>query len=66
MLAAIRLQLERATPIPVSDVLCDPPGASSVTVRVPDRVPVVVGVKVTLIVQNPNCPICFGQSFVCE
>jgi hypothetical protein len=39
------------SPVPVSVIVCGLPDALSVTVTVPVRVPVVVGVKVTLMVQ---------------
>jgi hypothetical protein len=39
------------TPVPVNDTVCGLLLAASVRVRVPVRLPVVVGVKVTLIVQ---------------
>jgi hypothetical protein len=40
-----------AVPVPVSDTLCGLPDALSTTVTEPDRVPVALGVKVTLIEQ---------------
>jgi hypothetical protein len=39
-------------PVPESVVVCGELGALSVTVSAPDRVPVTVGVKVTLMVQE--------------
>src|SRR4051812_22480441 len=39
-------------PVPLSGALCGPPGASSETVSVPTRGPVVVGAKVVLIEQD--------------
>jgi len=38
-------------PVPVSEAVCGLPGASSLTVSAPLRVPPAVGIKVTLIVQ---------------
>lgn len=40
-------------PVPVSEMVCGDPVAESVMVTVPVRVPGTVGVKVTLIVQDP-------------
>ena len=42
---------ERVLPVPLRDTLCGLPGALSVTESVPLMLPVVLGVKVTLIVQ---------------
>ncbi len=46
-----RLAAAGALPVPVKDTVCGLPLASSVIVMAPVRVPVAVGVKVTLIVQ---------------
>ena len=40
------------TPVPLRETLCGLPGALSVRERVPFRLPVALGVKVTLMVQN--------------
>jgi len=42
-----------AMPVPVSGMVCGLPAASSVMVITPVRVPVAVGVKVTVMVQVP-------------
>ena len=51
-LAGLKVTLdELAIPVPVKPIVCGLPAALSVTAMLPFRVPVVVGVKVTLIVQ---------------
>ena len=47
----VSVALVTAAPMPLRETVCGPPGASSVTESVPLRVPEVVGVKVTLMVQ---------------
>jgi hypothetical protein len=47
----VGLTVTGTTPFPVSETVCGLLFALSVTVSVPVRLPVVVGVKVTLIVQ---------------
>jgi len=42
---------EKSVPVPERLTVCGLPGASCVMVRLPSRVPVAVGLKVTLIVQ---------------
>jgi hypothetical protein len=51
-------------PVPVSDTLCWLPEALSVTVTEPDRIPVAVGVKVTLIEQFAPAASVVPQVFV--
>jgi hypothetical protein len=56
------------TPLPVSVTVCGLPEALSVSVSVPVRAPLAVGVNVTLIVQLPPAAIVEGESgqlFVC-
>jgi hypothetical protein len=53
-------------PVPVSVTLCGLPPALSVMVIEPFRVPVVVGVKVTLIVQTPLIPSELGQELAAK
>jgi hypothetical protein len=53
-----------ATPVPVRLTDCGLPLALSVMVRVPLRTPVVVGVKVTLIVQLAPAPTLAPQVLV--
>jgi len=48
---ALSVKLPAATPVPVSVTVCGLIGALSVIAMVPLRVPVAVGVRVTLIVQ---------------
>jgi hypothetical protein len=45
------LEIEKSTPVPLKLTACGLPDALSVTLSVPVRAPVAVGVKVTLIVQ---------------
>jgi hypothetical protein len=52
------------TPVPVRRVVCGLLGALSVTLSAPVRVPVVVGRKLTLMVQLPLTPREAGQLFV--
>jgi hypothetical protein len=52
-------------PVPVSDTLCGLPDALSVTVIEPERVPVAVGVKVTLIKQFAPAASVVPQLFAC-
>lgn len=52
--------------MPVSDTVCGLLFALSVIVRVPVRLPVVVGVNVTLTVQFPPAAIDVPHVFVCE
>ena len=54
-----------ATPVPLRAAVCGLPLASSVTDRVPLRVPVVVGVKFTLILQLAPLPKLAPQLLVC-
>jgi len=42
---------EKSSPVPAKGSVCTPPGALSVTLKVPPRALPAVGVKVTLIVQ---------------
>jgi hypothetical protein len=53
-------------PVPVKDAVCGLLLAPSVTVSVPDRFPVVDGVKVTLIVHDLPAASELPQLFVCE
>jgi hypothetical protein len=53
-------------PVPVSVIICGLPPALSVMVIEPFRVPVVVGVKVTLIVQTPLIPSELGQELAAK
>jgi hypothetical protein len=53
-----------AVPVPVSETVCGLPEALSVTVTEPDRVPMVAGVKVTLIVQVAPTASVVPQLFV--
>jgi hypothetical protein len=54
-----------ATPVPVKLAVCGLPLALSETVMAPVRVPTVVGVKVTLIVQLAAAASEVPQLFVC-
>ena len=54
-----------AVPVPVKETFCGLPLALSVTIRVPDRLPVAVGVKVTLKVQLAPGATLTPQVFVC-
>lgn len=55
-----------ATPVPLIAALCGLPVALSVILTVDDRLPVLVGVKVTVIVQLAFAASEEGQVFVCE
>src|SRR5882762_9349479 len=54
-----------APPVPVSDTVCGLPEALSVMLRVPGRVPLAVGVKVTLTVQLEFAATLAPQLLVC-
>src|SRR5215471_11279542 len=56
---------EELTPVPLRLEVCGLFEALSLTVRVPVRVPAVVGVKVTEIVQLPPAATWLPQVFVC-
>ena len=66
-LANVRLAGDSPTaiPLPLRATVCGLPLASSVTDRVPLRVPVVVGVKFTLILQLAPLPKLAPQLLVC-
>src|SRR5437588_637830 len=53
-------------PVPVSDTVWGLLGSESVTVSVPLRVPLAVGVKVTFTVQLPLAATLAPQSLLCE
>src|SRR6266849_4409799 len=55
-----------ATPVPPIGTVCGLPGALSVNLTVDDRLPVLVGVKTTLIVQLAFAASEEGQLLVCE
>ncbi len=55
-----------ATPVPLIGTVCGLPGALSVNLTVDDRLPVLVGVKTTLIVQLAFAAREEGQLLVCE
>ncbi len=56
---------EGTTPVPVRLAVCRLPAALSVIVMAPVRVPVAVGVNLTLIVQLPPAATEVPQLFVC-
>ena len=60
------LHEEDEPPVPESDTVCGLLGSESVSVRVPLRVPVAVGVKVTFTVQLPPAATLAPQSLLCE
>jgi|SRR5579872_5899881 len=62
-LVGVRVATGMATadPVPVRLTVCGLPGASSLMVRVPLRVPAIVGVKVTLMEQLALAAIADGQ-----
>jgi hypothetical protein len=68
--AKLRLRGDRvatgAIPVPLMAALCGLPAALSVILTVDDRLPVLVGVKVTLIVQLAFAASEEGQVLVCE
>ena len=64
-LVGLRVTVGSTTPIPVSKSRCGLPNASSVIVTAPVRVPVAVGVKVTLIVQDEPADTPPPQVLVC-
>jgi hypothetical protein len=53
-----------ASPVPETRTFCGLPVALSVTVMFAERAPLVVGVNVTLIVQNAPASTCGVQLFV--
>ncbi len=55
-----------AVPVPLNETLCGLPAASSVIVTEPMRVPVAVGVKLTLMVQLAPAAIDVPQLLLCE
>jgi hypothetical protein len=63
--SAAGLTVTGTTPLPLSDTTCGLLFALSVIVRVPVRLPVAVGVKVTLIVQFPPAATEAPHVFVC-
>ena len=63
-LVADKLTPGAVTPVPVRLMRCGLPDALSVIVTVPVRVPVVVGLNVTLIVQFPPAATELPQLFV--